>query len=189
VFTTYPTTQPSAQRSRETPTIIDASRASALGTDRGECPYESRTTLIASQTNTKWIAQTRNNVGTLLISMSGQYFRSHCESSRKSHYVRATFCASISDAFIAARIARRLGLEVQRCATARTALVVEHEVVLPTSSFINVYHYQKSDHTNHIYRFYVVENCTFDILLGSRVSTPLLHRSVKGEKNTSVRSG
>jgi hypothetical protein len=189
VSTTYPTKLQSAQRSREIPTMLDASRASAFGTDLVGYPSESRTSLIASRANTRWIAQTRNNVSTLLIFASGQYFRFHCESTRKDQYVRATFCANVSDAFIAAGIVRRLGLEVQRCATARTTLIVGHEVVLPTSSFINVSHYQGSDHTNHVYRFYVVENCTFDILLGSRVSTPLVHWSAKGEKNTSVRPG
>lgn len=185
--TIYPTEQQSAQRSRQMPAaMIGALEASTLGMGRPpvvESPVEHRSTPVSPNTSSIWIAQTRSNTGTLLISASGEYLRFYCKSTRKDHIVRATTCTNVTDTFIAERIVRRLGLQLQRSATAEKSLVVDREIVLHTHRFIDVSSCEGFENTQHTYRFYVVNDCTFDILVGSSVSSGLIHRSAKDEES------
>jgi hypothetical protein len=192
--TIYPTEQQSAQRNREMPAaMIDALKASSLGTGRPamvETPIRTLSTPVSPSTNTTWIAQTRSSIGTLLISTSEKYLRFYCESTRKNYYVRSMTCANVTDAFIAKRIVRRLGLQLQRCATATKSLLVGREMIPPTSSFvlIDVSTCVGCGDAQDIYRFYVVEpeDCTFDIVLGPRISHSLRCRSAMDEKGISI---
>jgi hypothetical protein len=188
--TIHSSEQQSAQRSRQIrATIINASKVSQLGAGRRpmvETPVEHCSTLVSPSTNSIWLARTWSNAGTLLISVSEKYMRFHCKTTRKNHYVRATICANITDAFIAGRIVRRLGLELQKCATTKKSLVVGRKMVLPTSSFIDVSSCVVSENAQDVYRYHVVEDCTFDILLGPGFSNPLLHWYAKDEKSIPI---
>lgn len=107
-------------------------------------------------------------VGTLYGVLSGRYLKYHCDLTGKDHFMRAAYCANTEGPFISGRIVRRLGLEMQSDSNTKKAPGRTHRQSPPTISFVEIRCAAGSGTVCDMHRFYVVEECKFDILLDSR---------------------
>jgi hypothetical protein len=117
------------------------------------------------------IASSRRSGDALLPASSGQYLKLYCRSTGKDQVVRATFCANIVESFIARRIVRKLGLEIQSDSTAEKTLLWGRSPIPPTSDFVDLACDAGPGDVCDVHRFYIiVEPCPFDILFGPKPS-------------------
>lgn len=131
------------------------------GTKRVESTLDQVPRASSPQGDMQWITPRRRNGSLLTLAPPfEQYIRLHCRSTGKREVVRATFDAKVTHSFIAPRIIRRLGFEIQ------SNLTVGCGPIPPTSSFVDLACDTGAGNACDTYRLYIDKGCPSDVVIG-----------------------